>query len=65
MLKEMDEEYEKDPWSGLGYMLYHDIQDCPDKQCPIAGHEYEGVLGTYIYDTREEATTLWNKRIEL
>ena len=54
------DEYEHNPWSGLGYMLYHDINDDPKGRCPIAGHEGEGVLGTFIYDTREEATEAWN-----
>lgn len=53
-----DEEYEKDPWSGLGYMLYHDITNAVG-DCPIAGHEGEGVLGTRIYDSREEAAGAW------
>lgn len=57
-----DEEYENDPWSGLGYMLYHDEKDVPNDDCPIAGHEGEGVMGTLIYDTREEATDAWNRR---
>ena len=60
-----DTEYEKDPWSGLGYLLYHDITDVPDgKECPIAGREGERALGRLIYDTREEAIELWNKRVD-
>ena len=31
-----DEEYENDPWSGLGYELYHDIEDDNASDCPIA-----------------------------
>ena len=57
-----DEEYEKDPWSGLGYQLYHDITDDPTENCPIARHEGEGIMGVWIYDTREEAIEAWNRR---
>lgn len=58
-----NDDYENDPWSGLGYQLYHDIDDVPDgKECPIARHEGEGVLGMWIYDSREEATEAWNRR---
>lgn len=57
-------DYEQDPWSGLGYMLYHDITDDPEEKCPIARHQYEGVMGVFIYDTREEAAEAWNRRAE-
>lgn len=57
-----DEEYEKNPWSGLGYKLYHDATNVPvGKACPIAGHEGEGDMGMWIYDTREEAAAIWMK----
>ena len=59
-----DDEYENDPWSGLGYRLYHDITDCQAEKCPIAGHECEGEMGVWIYDTRAEAIEAWNKRTE-
>lgn len=59
-----DDEYENDPWSGLGYRLYHDITDCQAEKCPIAGHECEGEMGVWIYDTREEAIEACNKRTE-
>lgn len=56
-----DESYEQDPWSGLGYMLQHTREDVPeDIDCPIATSKGEG-LGMLIYDTREEATEVWNK----
>lgn len=58
-----DEEYEKDPWSGLGYQLYHDITDDPSKSCPIARHEGEGEMGVWIYDSREEAIEAGNRRV--
>ena len=61
---EHDEEYEKDPWSGLGYQLYHDIVDDPTDSCPIAGAECEGVMGVWIYDTKEEAIEAWNRRAD-
>ena len=57
-----DTEYENNPWSGLGHMLYHDITDIPSGKCPIARHEYEGIMGVWIYDTREEAAEAWNRR---
>ena len=56
-----EEDYEKRPWSGLGYMLSHDDIDNPN--CPIAHEEYDS-LGTYIYDSREEATEAWNRRAD-
>ena len=39
-----DEDYQKSPWSGLGYQLYHDIADDPSESCPIAGHDGEGAM---------------------
>lgn len=57
-----EEGYEENPWSGLGYMLYHDIADVPKGECPIARHEGEGELGMWIYDTRAEAIEAWNRR---
>lgn len=57
-----DDDYENDPWSGLAYMLYHDIEDDSKQECPIAGHIGEGVMGIYSYDTREEAIEAWNRR---
>lgn len=57
-------DYEKDPWSGLGYQLYHDVDDDPTGECPIAKHRGEGELGIFIYDTREEAIEAWNRRAE-
>lgn len=57
-------DYENDPWSGLGYMLYHDIADVGARRCPIAKHEGEGIMGVWIYDTREDAIKAWNDRYE-
>ena len=58
-----NDDYENDPWSGLGYQLYHDIADDPTEKCPIAKHKGEGVMGIWIYDTREEAIEAWNRRV--
>lgn len=57
-----EDNYENDPWSGLGYRLYHDIADCKNGNCPIAGHEGDGEMGIWIYDTREDAIEAWNRR---
>ena len=56
------EEYESDPWSGLGYKLAHDENDIPDGEfCPVATFEDE-TLGMNIYDSREEAASAWKHR---
>lgn len=62
-----DEEYEKDPWSGLGYVLIHEEKDVPKTEgCPIATYDDDNSkLGIYIYDTKEEARQVWNKTIGL
>ena len=58
-----NDDYENDPWSGLGYKLRHTGEDVPNGvECPIATHDGED-LGKLIYDTREEAATIWNSRI--
>lgn len=57
------DEYEDDPWSGLGYQLAHGEDDMIGK-CPIAKfNEDYGVMGMNIYDTEEEAVGAWNKRV--
>lgn len=53
------DEYEDDPWSGLGFMLVHEEEDGID--CPIATEQGE-TLGHLIYDSREEAIYIWGKR---
>lgn len=53
------DDYENDPWSGLGYFLYHSESENPD--CPIAHDDYTQ-CGRYIYDSREEAIDAWNTR---
>ena len=58
-----NDSYEDDPWSGLGFQLAHDEKDTIG-ECPIAKFDGdESVLGIYIYETREEATNAWNKRV--
>ena len=60
-----DADYENNAWSGLGYQLYHDIADVPeDEECPIARLVGEGVMGAWIYDTREEAVEACNRRVD-
>lgn len=49
-----DEEYESSPWSGLGYRVMHESDDCP-----ISTGE-DGY--NLIYDSREEAESHWNRR---
>jgi len=56
-----DEEYEKDPWSGLSYTIEH-VHEA-NSGCPIAQYECDGaMMGVYLYDSREEAAAAWNKR---
>ena len=50
------EEYESNPWSGLGYRIVHESDDCP-----ISTGE-DGY--NLIYDSREEAVNDWNTRAE-
>lgn len=54
-----DEDYEQDPYSGLGFRISHEVENTND--CPIAAYTGE-TLGTFIYETREEAITAWNNR---
>lgn len=50
-------DYEKDPWSGLSYALTHegwgDCILCTDSN----------VMGGVLFDTAEEATEAWNRRV--
>lgn len=48
------EEYESNPWSGLGYRVVHESDDCP-----ISTGE-DGY--NLIYDSQEEAESHWNRR---
>lgn len=48
------EKYESNPWSGLGYRVVHESDDCP-----ISTSE-DGY--NLIYDSQEEAESHWNRR---
>lgn len=50
--------YEKDPWSGLGFVICHSESDA-NGDCPIAKADGEEMMGRFIYDTREEAESAW------
>lgn len=56
-----DDEYELDPWNGLGFLIIHDVESNPN--CPIATNEDE-LLGVYIYDSRDAAIIEWNRWAE-
>ena len=55
------DEYEQDPWSGLGYQLEHLAVEEDKIVCPVATFK-DDYLGTQIYDSREEAIEAWNSR---
>lgn len=56
-----DEEYEKNPWSGLTYGIQHIYEDYP--RCPIAKYECDdAIMGVILYESREEAIRNWNMR---
>lgn len=50
------EEYESNPWSGLGYRIVHESDDCPIYTCEDGYN--------LIYDSREAAIKAWNTRAE-
>ena len=55
--------YLDDPYSGIGYVLRH-VDQRDDDQCPIAHEDdYAVYLGGWIYDSKEEAISNWNRRI--
>lgn len=57
------DDYEKDPWSGLAFMIVHVHEENED--CPIARYAEDGAqMGVWTYDTREEAIDDWNRRGE-
>lgn len=58
-----DAEYLKRPYSGIGYVIRHTHENNPN--CPIAVYEVDGgiVGGVYIYNTMEDATKAWNRRV--
>lgn len=51
-----DEEYERDPYSGLSYAVAHDD---PNGACPIA--TYDAPL-PWFYDSRDSVAHVWNRR---
>jgi hypothetical protein len=64
-----DQQYlDEGGWSGIGYYLSHYIAETSDEQgndviiCPLQTHEEEWI-GNVIYDSKEEAIALWNKRV--
>lgn len=59
-----DDEYLKNPFSGVGYKLAHDLSDVPDGvKCPICTFDDEITsIGTWIYDTAEEAYAAVTRR---
>lgn len=52
-----DEEYERDPYSGLSYAVAHDD---PNGACPIA--TYDAPL-PWLYDSRDSVAHVWNRRV--
>lgn len=60
-----DEEYAKNPWSGLGYKIIHHVEQPGAENCPIASYDdgFDG-LGTQLYDSIDELIQVWNSRID-
>lgn len=58
-------DYEYDPWSGLAYCLWHSQVENLTNECPIAGHEGEGKMGVWLYESRDEAAEAWNRRTNI
>lgn len=56
-----DESYLENPYSGVGYVIVHDISNSTDC-CPIATNSAE-IQGRYIYTSKQEAIDAWNKRV--
>lgn len=54
------ESYLENPYSGVGYVIVHDISNSADC-CPIAT-DYDVVQGGNIYTSKEEAINAWNGR---
>lgn len=56
-----DEEYEKDPWSGLSFKIQHTHEE--NEGCPIAKYGVDdATMGVYLYESRNEAIQAWNLR---
>jgi endogenous inhibitor of DNA gyrase (YacG/DUF329 family) len=56
------ESYLKDPYSGIGYVIVHDTGNSSNC-CPIATN-LEETLGRYIYSSKQEAISAWNRRVD-
>lgn len=56
-----DESYLENPYSGVGYVIVHDISD--SETCPIAT-DPDSSQGSYIYASKEAAINAWNGRTE-
>lgn len=55
-----DESYLENPWSGVGYVIIHNISDSTSF-CPIAT-DFNSSQGGYIYASKKAARIAWNKR---
>lgn len=53
-----DHEYELGFWSGQGFKIFHECDECPI-DAPVG--ESEG-LGGWIYESTAEAEAAWNRR---
>ena len=54
-----DADYLKDPYNGEGYVIIHDFEEKYD--CPIVTFKGDP-LGALMYDSKEEAIEMWNRR---
>ena len=51
-----NDDYLKDPYSGIYYYIAHSHYDVPEGiECPISKEDYLESIGSYIYETKEEA----------
>ena len=57
-----DEEYLKEPYSGIGYVLTH-TEPNDELNCPIATYKGEH-LGRIIFYSKEDAVETWNCRVQ-
>ena len=55
-----DEAYLENSYSGVGYVIVHDISNSADC-CPIAT-DSDSSQGSYIYESKEAAINAWNGR---
>lgn len=56
-----DEEYEKNPRSGLSFKIRHAHEE--NEGCPIATYAVDdATMGIYLYESRDEALQAWNLR---